>query len=158
MPTSKQRRKRGTYLRRGVDTRAQNRALGSERELDAGQQRDLSLPPRAALVAIRNGVGTIEHFGDLAATVNVTLICGERIGKQSESVALDARDALWQVRQRFDRVGRWGFGAGELEALGASLDLYESILQHITAGQYRAAVQEYKRRVDAGEHLGKGTA
>jgi hypothetical protein len=153
MPTNSKPRRKNAQRR--VIVNAQARAMGVGSVFTANDQLAMGLPPRTALEALRGGFATVEHFNDLAMTVNIALICAERIGPRAEAVALAGRDALLQVHQRHARAGKWGFAGGEAAAVASVLDIYDQLLDLLNAGQMRAAVAEYTHRVHAGEHFGK---
>lgn len=127
-----------------------------QQAINEGQQRDLSLPVRMAMLAIQRGVGDEYHASTLAQAVNVALVLSERYRDRDpdrihETVLIAAADALARVMYRGRETGRFLFDGDALRALSGFGDIYEAQLAAFTRDSFLAAGAEVLRRVRRGE-------
>lgn len=142
------------YLQRAMAARqrlgATFRALDAHQEFSSEEQMRFTLPLRVAFERLKTGAGTDADFHDLACAVNILIVCSERISAAVEQAANEAADALMRSLARDQRHGHHGLDGPGILALAQALDLYEQLTSLVTKQQFRTAVQEAIRRMDAG--------
>lgn len=85
-----------------------------------------------------------ESFDLLAHAIGVTIIRCEEIGGENPHpmrLAKAGNEALRAIRERRDRVGRWGATRNEQIILAAAVEVYEAILQASSPAQMTAATE-----------------
>lgn len=126
------------------------RALDAHEEFSAEEQMRFTLPLRMALERMKAGAGNDSDFHELACAVNILIVCSESISQAVEQAANEAAEALMRSLARDQRHGRHGLDGPGMLALAQALDLYEQLTSLVTKQQFRTAVQEAIRRMDAG--------
>jgi hypothetical protein len=115
----------------------------------------LALPGRMALEAMRTGRGVDDNFHTLAEVINTTMVACEPISDLLVSKSQMGAASLICVLERRNRIKRWGFTAQELQAVADTLDIYDSLLEHLTPQQMMDALHEVLRRNGAGNRHGE---
>lgn len=111
----------------GADNFAGLRTLDYCRPYEAADTVDRHLRNRAAMDRLQQGTATTDDFDTIAMALNV---CKIRAIEIDEALANDieaAQTAMTDIRERFHRIGRWGFTAQQLGAVTAALQAYEAI-------------------------------
>lgn len=131
-------------------------AIWRRQEYTAEELVRLKLPIRAAYDELKAGRGTQQHWADLSVAVNTSLIRAESIHPLVEQTAIQARDALVRMRDRYMRTGRWGFDGPGIGEVLAGVELHEELLDNSTPQQMLQAGREARKReeeqVRGGEH------
>jgi hypothetical protein len=144
-------RKRSRYRPRPISNPL--RVISEHIPFDQREITQLAVPPRMAIEAIRYGKGTETDFDTLACIVNVCMVRTEQIGGD-KTAALDvcygAMEALMKMKERAQRLGKIGFGAGEMDALVPALDLHEQLIELSTPKQMADALRQVLSRIEAG--------
>ena len=144
-------RKRGARRAQVADPGAFLRAVGLQQRLDDGQQVDLMLTVRAAVLALRSGAGCEHHAWALASALNAALVLAER-GTAAEwlETIVVGQLAVQRLIERARRHKRWGFDGPALSEVEAALAVYEAQLEAVPRGEVIEAVREVGRRVNRG--------
>ena len=154
-------RKRGARRAQVADPGAFLRAVGLQQRLDDGQQVDLMLTVRAAVLALRSGAGCEHHAWALASALNAALVLAERgTGAEWLETIVVGQLAVQRLIERARRSWRWGFDGPAMGEVEAALKVYEAQLSAVPRIEVRDAVREVSLRVDRGlvfevETLGK---
>ena len=127
------------------------RVLNKIQPFTEDEQARLTTPARLSFEKLRTGVAEEGDFHVLAACVNVTMILSEKIDPLAERVAVDARDGMLRMWQRFQRTGQLGFDGPALQDLPPALDLHDQLMGLLTPLQVSEAVQEIQQRIEDGE-------
>lgn len=134
-----------------ADPTAIFRVLGRVQPFTTEEQAQINLPVMLALDSISHGKGEESDFHTLAAAVNISMICAERIDPLVEKTCTDARDALMRVHARFMKHGTWGFDGPGYLAVKDAADVYCQLTSLLTGGQLKEAMQECLQRMQAGQ-------
>lgn len=134
------------------------RLLNGHTEFTEAEQIKLTLPVRMALERIKGGQANDSEFHDLACAVNILIVCGEKISEQVLAAANQAAEALMRCLARHQAHGRWGLDGSGIMALSLALDIYQQLTTLVTAAQFEHAIQEARRRMEAGEQMEVTTA
>jgi hypothetical protein len=127
------------------------RVVGRVTPFTEAEQMQINLPVRVAFESIRTSRGEESDFHTLAAAVNITMVCAERIDPLVEQSCTAARDALQRMYDRHARVGSWGFDGPALQEVEQGVEIYEQLTALLTGGQLKAAMTECYRRMREGE-------
>lgn len=146
------RAKRGNRYQ--ADPTAIFRVLGRVQGFTPDEQTQLKLPVMLALDSISHGKGGDEDFHTLAAAVNISMICAERIDPLVEKTCTDARDALMRVHERHKAHGVWGFDGPGYLAIKDAADVYCQLTSLLTGGQLKEAMAECLQRMADGQVMG----
>lgn len=122
------------------------KAVSKIEPFSQGELMRLELPIRLSFDALKSGKGTEQDFHDLCAAINTAMVRSEEIDPRCEEVAIDARDALMRVHERFERVGQWGFDGPGLLAVESGIELHEQLIRLSTPLQMISALREVVRR------------
>lgn len=136
-----------------ADPLAMFRTLGRVTEFTVEEQAALNLPVRLALQAFIDRTAVDADFHTLAAALNTTMVCSEKISPEVEAVAKSGLDALMRVLDRYGRTGQWGLDGIGRQELADAVDIYEQLTGLLTGGQLKTAMVEVIRRMKAGEVL-----
>jgi len=146
------RAKRGNRYQ--ADPTAIFRVLGRVQGFTPDEQTQLNLPVMLALDAISHGKGDDSDFQTLAAAVNISMICAERIDPLVEKTCTDARDALMRVHERHEKHGTWGFDGPGYLAIKDAADVYCQLTSLLTGGQLQEAMRDCMQRMADGQVMG----
>ena len=143
-------RKRSSRVVRPIDAMSIYRLTGRAALFTQAEQVALNLPPRLALQSFIDRKAIEEDFHTLAAAVNVTMVCAEKIGPTVEHACTSARDALMRVFDRHVRTGQWGLDGPARTEIAAAVDLYEQMTSLLTGDQLKNAMTEVIQRIQDG--------
>lgn len=144
-------RKSCRRARRYVDPGAFLRAVNMQQQLDGIQLVELTLAVRAALEALRIGVGVEHHVHTLASCVNLSLVLAERgWGADFMPRIIGAQLAMVRTIERGKRTGRWGFDGLALQQIDFAVEVYEAQVAAVPRRIAVEAVREVSRRMDKG--------
>lgn len=96
-------------------------------------KRTLKLIPHAELLKLAAGEGTEGSWHDLVSRLNFGYVLAERnnFGMDLKAPLKAALDAMVSIRERFDRVGKWGVSGDEQKLIGQAL-VYTDDMQDAT--------------------------
>lgn len=129
------------------------RVLGRVEPFTPAEQSALNLPVRIAFESLRTGKAEESDFHTLAAAVNISMICAEKIDPLVEQSCVAGRDALMRVHKRHTETGRWGLDGPAFAEIELALQVYEQLVSLLTGGQLKDAMSEVIRRMQAGDVL-----
>ena len=140
-------RKRSTYCHRWpANPGSLQRVINRLEPFNAEELLRLELPIRISYQALCTGSATESDFYDLVAAANATMVRAESVGAECLQIAIDAQAALSSVYARFERLGKWGFAAEEMHAVGFGIELHEQFVRNSTPEQMVRAMREVLRR------------
>ncbi len=113
--------------RRYRDPLASLRTLDHCRPYDPADTVERHLRNRAALERLQSGAGGSDDFDLLAMAINVAKIRAMEIDAVLATEIEAAQTAMTEVRERFERIGRWGFTRPQLDAVTSAIEAYEAI-------------------------------
>ena len=123
-------------------------AIHSSQPFSEAAKTELKTKVWMAWAAFKAGSATGEDFDLLAATANVSLIRAEAIGQQAIELCKDAQSALMDIRERHDRLGKFGIDAKSLDTLPDLLDFYCELIDNSTPRQMAEAVEVAFQRLN----------
>ena len=104
--------------------------------------RVLMLIPHTCLDDLKRGSQDNINWNTITARLNVALVISKSLCVPDIQITvLNALDAICDVRDRFDRVGRWGVNEEEEKLIGAGLVLADDIQKQSTRRELRDAIQ-----------------
>lgn len=136
-----------------ADPTAMFRVFGRIKQFTPDEQMQINLPVMLALDSISHGKGEDADFHTLAAAVNISMICAERIDPLVEKTCTDARDALIRMHARKIKCGTWGFDGPGYTSVKDAAEVYQQLTQLLTGGQLKDAMSECMRRMRDGDVL-----
>lgn len=136
-----------------ADPMSMFRTLNKIQLFTPDEQAKLTTPARLSFEKLRTGAAQEGDFHVLAACINVTMILAEKVDPLAEKVAVDARDGMNRMWQRFQRTRQLGFDGPALQDLPPALDLHDQLMKLLTPLQVSDAVREIQQRIDDGEVL-----
>ena len=98
------------------------------RQFDAEEASILAVEVRMAWHKLTTGDGTQDDFDLLANSSNVALIRAEQIDALAVEVVLRAQAAIIAMKERYQRIGRFGADAVALADVPPMLDFYCDLL------------------------------
>lgn len=127
------------------------RVLGRVETFTPAEQAALNLPVRIAFESLRTGKAEESDFHTLAAAVNISMVCAEKIDPLVEQSCVAGRDALMRVHKRHAATGVWGLDGPAFAEIEQALEIFEQLNSLLSAGQVKDALEECYRRMQAGE-------
>lgn len=106
------------------------RTMSKIQPLTSSELAELQTPVRLAYERLRSGTAHDGDFDTLAAALNISVVRGESIDPLCVHTAQLAQDALIRARDRYERIGRWGFDGQALQDIPPAIDLYEQPNRH----------------------------
>ncbi|MCY1166939.1 hypothetical protein D9M73_68930 [compost metagenome] len=134
-----------------ADPMAMFRVLGKLTPFTEAEQATLNLPVRIAFEALRTRTAVESDFHTLAAAVNISMVCAEKIDPVVERSCVAARDAMQRVFERHAATGHWGLDGPAFAEIEQAVEIYEQINALLPAGQVKDALEECYRRISAGD-------
>lgn len=123
-------------------------AIHSSQPFSEAAKTELKTKVWMAWAAFKAGSAKHDDFDLLAATANVSLIRAEAIGQQAVILCKDAQSALMDIRERHDRLGKFGIDAKSLDTLPDLLDFYCELIDNSTPRQMADAVEVAFQRLN----------
>lgn len=133
----------------GGDKLSSLRLLNRRRPYSQAEIVSISTAIRTAFECMRAGQGSEADFHQLAAAVNIALVCGEG-NALCEEICQDAQEALMRVLDRKAKTQRWGLDGPALQNIPPALDLYEQLLTITTRDQIEHAMDAVVQRMQDG--------
>lgn len=133
-------------------------AQSREKRADAApltddQQRDLGLSFWMSFDAMLREP-CAELWGNLSSALNIGLVLCERgFGAEYEGEFKAAQAALVRAQQRHAGTGSWALDADAIQSIRAVLTIHDEQTRIAARGDMRAAIDEVRRRVGAGDVL-----
>lgn len=134
-----------------ADPMAMYRVIGRAEPFTAAEQAQLNLPVRLAFQAFIDRTAVEGDFHTLAAAINISMICAEKIDPLVEQTCIAGRDAIARVHERHIRTGQWGLDGPALAEIEQTLDIYSQLTSLLTGGQLKSAMVECISRMERGE-------
>ena len=134
-------------MKRRINPFAAQIVLQQNQQTKPSQADGLMLELHQCFDALKHGSTDDELFNRLGSSLNTALILAERIDQQVVDVVLEAHQAMYRCRDRFDKHGRFGFDGPGIAAMVDALDVYEQIVRLITPKQILDASAEAYRRM-----------
>lgn len=118
--------------------------------LPFAEETKTSLKSKAYLswAAFKSGTATTDDFDLLAATANVCMVQAEVIHPQCVAICKEATDSLMSIRERHDRLGRFGVDAEALRVMPELLEFYSELLDNSTPRQMADSVEAAFKRLN----------
>jgi hypothetical protein len=132
-------------MKRRKDPLASLRILGYCRPHDPQDALDRHLKTRAAFERLKAGEAESDDFDRLAMSLNVAKVRAMEIDPALADEIESAQIAMTEVRERFERIGKWGFSAPQLAAVTHALQAYEAIHDASSPMQMERARQVVER-------------
>lgn len=155
---SKNRKPRKQYRPRAVGGEISMGPIGRAMQASANRQpmtddqaRDLGIAYHLALERMLRGAGDEEAWSAVTCSLNIALVLCERdIGKEYEPMLVRALDGAFRAKVRAGRTARWAYDGDAITDIRDAFLLHDEQLKIATLGEVRAALQEVRRRIDAG--------
>ena len=112
------------------DPSAIYRLMGRMQAIPEQERTQLEIPVRLAFEAMRNGSATTQDYVTLGDAINLTIARSYEIANVPEciDVCKRAMGAMIRVRDRYQRMQRWGFDGPGLQEVSEAIDLYSQVL------------------------------
>lgn len=145
---------RKAYRPRRVDADPFGLAVSRAALLSASQRLQFGEPMAVAIMALKQGRATIQHWADMADALNVAeQLCALGIANDHLGAVLAGQAALHAIHTRHTSLGRWVAKGEELRALTddtgrtlAALDVHGAQLLHCSQGEMSTAIQRAAER------------
>ena len=116
------------YDRNHVEPSAVLKPIIMSRTFDADEAAKISVDTRMAWHRLTHGEGTEADFDLLANSSNVARIRAEKIDELAVECVLRAQAAIIGMKERYQRIGRFGADAAALQDVPPMLDFYCDLL------------------------------
>lgn len=148
------RKPRKVYRPRPVDADPFGLAASRAAALGPRQRLHFIEPVAGALLALKRGAATMQHWADLADALNVAeQLCALRICNDHLGAVLAGQAALHAIHARHTTRGRWVARGEELRALTddtgrtlAALDVHRVQVNHCSQGEMATAIHRAAER------------
>lgn len=120
---------------------------------DPGETAGEHIKTRTAFERLRDGSADTDDFDHLAMTMNMVKVRALTIDETLADLLERGQDAMGRCKERYHRLGRFGFDGPGMTLMAECLDAAESIIDASSPLQMRAA-----RNVVADQLYGPGTA
>ena len=134
-------------MKRRINPVAAFVTLAQNQQVKPSQATGLMLELHQCFDALKNGSDDEELFNRLGSSLNTALVLAERIDDEVVAVILDAHEAMYRCRDRFDKHGRFGFDGPGIAAMVDALDVYDQMVRLGTPKQILDASAEAYRRM-----------
>lgn len=134
-----------------ADPMAMFRVLGRAEPFTAAEQAALNLPVRMAFDAFIKRSAVEADFHTLAAAVNISMVCAEKIDPLVETSCIAGRDAVARIHARYLRSGQWGLDGPAMAEIEQTVEIYEQLTSLLTGGQLKDAMTECIARMANGD-------
>ena len=134
-------------MKRRINPLAALITLQQNQQTKPSQADGLMLELHQCFDALKNGSTDDELFNRLGSSLNTALILAERIDQQVVDVVLEAHQAMYRCRARFDKHGRFGFDGPGIAAMVDALDVYDQMVRLSTPKQILDASSEAFKRM-----------
>ena len=134
-------------MKRRINPLAALITLQQNQQTKPSQATGLMLELHQCFDALKNGSTDDELFNRLGSSLNTALILAERIDQQVVDVVLEAHQAMYRCRERFDKHGRFGFDGPGITAMVDALDVYDQMVRLSTPKQILSASAEAVKRM-----------
>lgn len=139
-----------------ADPMAMFRVFGRVETFTPAEQAALNLPVRIAFESLRTGKADESDFHTLAAAVNISMVCAEKIDPLVEQSCIGGRDALMRVHKRHAETGLWGLDGPAFAEIEQALEIYEQLVSLLTGGQLKEAMTICVQRMRDGHVIKEG--
>lgn len=133
---------------RHVDPRAGLRALDRARPFDPCDTVAQHILLREAMERLVDGTGNHDDFDLVAMALNLARVRAADIDATLDAVFARAEDAMVSVRERHQRLGKFGFSILELEATNYALEAQETIVNASSPQQIHDALMIVCKRLN----------
>lgn len=134
--------------RHHVDPRAGLRALDRARPFDPCDTVAQHILLREAMERLVDGTGNHDDFDLVAMALNLARVRAADIDAKLDAVFAKSEAALVAVRERHQRLGKFGFSVLELEATNEALDAQEPIVNASSPQQIHDALMTVCKRLN----------
>ena len=114
----------------------------------------------AALVAITKGVGKPEHFDVLASTVDIVFMMSMNLFDNAYADEITAaRQAMFRLKDRFQRHGVFGFDGEGYNAIKALITIHDEVMNNVTGDEMLRFMRARANAIKSGNYYkGEGIA
>jgi hypothetical protein len=133
--------------RQRAPTDALRRLFARMTPMSEEYQASLTLPVRLAFQAFLDSSVQEVDFHTLAAAMNITLICAEKVDAMVEQSANAAVAAVQRIHDRHAATGQYGLDGPARNEIAAGIDIYEQLTSLLTGGQLHDAMAECYARM-----------
>lgn len=110
-----------------------------------------------AIKAFASGCANPSNFDALAQTVDLSMMLSQNIFEHAYmDEILDAREAMFECKERFMRTGKFGFSGTGFNAVKFVAELHEEQLNHITGAEVIKFLEKRRDHIRSGNYY-KGT-
>lgn len=108
---------------------------------NAEDERLLQLVPHQELAKMIAGDGDATSWHTITARLNIGLTLARKLFGDPETIVMaHALDSICDVRDRFQRVGKYGVSGDEAKRIGAGLVLVDDLQKNCTRRECRDAI------------------
>lgn len=109
---------------------------------NSDDERTLQLAPHQELAKMIAGDGDATSWHTITARLNIGLTLARKLfGDQETIVIAHALDSICDVRDRFQRVGKYGASGDEARYIGAGLVMVDDLQKNCTRRECRDAIE-----------------
>ena len=136
-----------------VSADAYLRTIRLAKPIDEESKALLNEQIHAALLAITKGVGGTEHFDVLASTVDMVFMMSMNLFDNAYAEEIDdARQAMFRLKDRFNRHGTFGFDGVGYNAIKELVAIHDEILNSVTGNEMLTFMGERQKALAAGNY------
>lgn len=113
----------------------------------------LSKQARLAWYKLSNGQGTQQDYDMLGGNLNCVSVIVDKVDPMQHELLLRAMEGLARMRDRYDRLGRFGADADLLGSMPVALDIMDDVLSQATPKTMLQALEVSNELIMAGKHI-----
>lgn len=104
-----------------------------------------------AIKAFASGMANPANFDTLAQTVDLSMMLSQNIFERAYmNEILDAREAMFDCKERYMRTGKFGFSGTGFNAIKFVAELHEEQLNHITGAEVIRFLEKRRDHIRSG--------
>ena len=107
-------------------------AIKLRKEYSADDFARLSRQARLAWYKLSNGMGTQDDYDMLGGNLNCVSVIVEQVDPMQHSLVLRAMQGMVRMRDRYERLGKFGADADLLQDMPVALDITDDVLSQAT--------------------------
>ena len=149
----KKRQKKYNPNKHKVDPNSAFMAISLSKPVSDTAKVELITGIHLAIKAFASGMANPANFDTLAQTVDLSMMLSQNIFERAYmNEILDAREAMFDCKERYMRTGKFGFSGTGFNAIKFVAELHEEQLNHITGAEVMKFLEKRKNHIRSGNY------
>ncbi len=149
----KKRQKKYNPNKHKVDPNSAFMAISLSKPVSDTAKVELITGIHLAIKAFARGMANPANFDTLAQTVDLSMMLSQNIFERAYmNEILDAREAMFDCKERYMRTGKFGFSGTGFNAVKFVAELHEEQLNHITGAEVIKFLEKRRDHIRSGNY------